>query len=30
MPGSSAGRGDWSNIPAQLSSILSPGTNSGA
>jgi hypothetical protein len=26
MPGNSAGRGDWSNIPAQLSSILSPGT----
>jgi hypothetical protein len=26
MPGSSAGRGDWSNTPAQLSSILSPGT----
>jgi len=30
MPGSSAGRGDWSYKPAQLSSILSPGTNSGA
>src|SRR3989442_5970778 len=30
MPGSSAGRGDWSNTPAQLSSILSPGTKFGS
>ena len=26
MPGNSAGRGDWSYKPAQLSSILRPGT----
>jgi hypothetical protein len=26
MPGNSAGCGDWFNTPAQLSSILSPGT----
>jgi len=27
MPGNSAGCGDWSYKPAQLSSILRPGTN---
>ncbi|SPF50278.1 hypothetical protein SBA4_430009 [Candidatus Sulfopaludibacter sp. SbA4] len=30
MPGISAGRGVWSYKPAQLSSILSPGTSFGS